>query len=369
MLNKRLWMALLAFSLLLPIVPMHAQDMPIARNQAMKVVTIKPNYMPPSEILTFLGVDPSFGREVLEWSGQDGIHAVEIRHNEVANLLILSGGVDDIDYITELIQKADIPPRQIEIEVKIIEVSKSKMQDIGIDWDLLIDRANPRINTDYRKNSDNTSTTDRYITPSDIDETTRESDRTSTDKNIQFSAGTYLADVINVLDQSGAGSAHNAPRILTLNNRRAELLDGQRVTYVTRFSSYSNLYETETMNAGLNLSVLPSLGESGYITLDVTAELTTLGGTIANSPVKSGQMVENTIIVKNGESVILGGLSKVVHRTTNRRFPVLGYILPFIFSHKTTIDDEIQSFIVLTPKVVDFNTAIDSQTQQMINTH
>ncbi|MCP4583901.1 MAG: hypothetical protein GY839_20000 [candidate division Zixibacteria bacterium] len=336
----------------------NAQEITVEPGLSNRVEVVKPQYMPPSELLNFLGVTASDGRGILKWHVADKYHVVEIRHNETANLLVLSGESADIDYVTDLIDKADIPPRQIEIEVKIIEVSKSKMYDIGIDWDMLIDISNPRVTTGYRKDLVKTTTVQG--------ESSNESIRDATDKDFSFTAATYLADVINVLDQTGAGSIHNAPRILTLNNRRAELLDGQRVTYVSRYSSYNSIYETSTMDAGLNLSVLPSLGESGYITLEVIAELTTLAATIADSPVKSGQMVENTVIVKDGESVILGGLSKVVQTSTHRRFPVLGHILPFLFSHKVTVDDEVQSFIVLTPRVVDFNTAIDKQALEVI---
>jgi type II secretory pathway component GspD/PulD (secretin) len=150
---------------------------------------------------------------------------------------------------------------------------------------------------------------------------------------------------------------------LTLNNRRATILDGQRVTYITRYSSYTNLYETDSMDAGLTLSVLPSLGESGYITLKINAEMTTLEGKIAGSPIKTGQLIENTIVVKDGESVLLGGLTRSSEARTRKRFPILGYVLPFIFSREVTNRDEIESYMILTPKVVDFATTLDEETK------
>ena len=145
-------------------------------------------------------------------------------------------------------------------------------------------------------------------------------------------------------------------------------MDGQRVTYVAEYSSYTNLYETDSMDAGLTLSVLPSLGESGYITLQINAELTTLNDPLDNhgSPVKDGQMIDNTVVVKDGQSVLLGGLTRTVERKSTKRFPVLGHVLPFLFSREVSTNHEVQSFVVLTPRVVDFGGNLDEETRRVV---
>jgi len=170
------------------------------------------------------------------------------------------------------------------------------------------------------------------------------------------------------MDSSGVGTVRTAPRILTLNNRRATLVDGQRVTYVADYSSYSNIYQIDSLDAGLTLSVLPSLGESGYITMEINAELTSLADPLDNhgSPIKDGQMFDNTVIVQDGQSVLLGGLTRTIKKTSHKRFPLLGHVLPFLFSRKITVDSELQSYVVLTPHVVDFKGNLDEATRQKI---
>jgi len=327
-----------------------AQELPTTAGPTTQVAAIKPNYLPPSEILDFLGVQGTGGRKILQWSTSDGRHSVEIRPNDVANLLILSGEASDVDFVEKLIREADIAPRQIEIEVKIVEVSTLKARDLGIDWNRVVDiinESNPRLTWNYNERETSGQPKQNY-------------------NNLNFSASFNLSNVLNFLDESGAATIRTAPRILTLNNRRATILDGQRVTYVTRYSSYTNLFETDSMDAGLTVSVLPSLGESGYITLDINAELTSLDKSISGSPIKDGQMVENTVIVKDGESVLLGGLTRMVEEKRRKRFPLLGHVLPFLFSREITARDEVESFIVLTPRVVDFSTALDEHTKSII---
>ena len=314
-----------------------------------ELLTIKPNYLTPSKILDFLGARNIEGGNLSECPVPGTTDLVEIRCNDLANLMILSGSHDDIDYVRGLIKQADIPPRQIEIEVQIVEISKNKALDAGIDWDDLVRRSS-------------------YIYSSySYDKTTGGPAYENHKRNdYGFMTSSHLNERLFLLEESGAGQIHSAPKILTLNNQPAQILDGSRITYITNYSSYTNLYETQTMDAGLTLNVLPSLGESGYISLHVEAEMTTPSFSYSNSPSKSGQMIDNTIIAKDGEPVVLGGLTKMVKSSTHKRFPILGHILPFLFSHKISSEDEVRSYIILTPRVVDFNTALDEETQKAI---
>jgi len=314
---------------------------PVSAPPDYQVVKYKPQYLPPNEILEFLGTSHSGGAEVFRWRGSDGHHLVEIRSNDAANLLVISGTAPDIDHAISLMKEADVPPRQIEIEVKIVEISRSKARNLGLDWQNTMESIYARGLWNYREHND----------------------QISRDVDVRGTAETR--HMIGFLNQSGAADIRTAPRILTLNNRPAQILDGQRVTYVIRYGSYTNLYETDSMDAGLNLRVQPSLGESGYITMRITAELTSLsvGRAISGSPIKEGQMLENTIIVRDGESILLGGLSRMVEQKTRKRFPLLGHVLPFLFSREVTNHDQIESFIVLTPHVVDLAASLDEKTK------
>jgi type II secretory pathway component GspD/PulD (secretin) len=329
-----------------------------------RVVTIKPNYLPPSELLDFLGLEGSGGHTSMIWRTADARTEVRVRHNQAANLIVLSGPADAVAHAEELIRQADTPPRQIEIEVQIVEISTNKARDIGLDWERALNTGNPRIYGSYRKSKDS------YYSRRTINDVAHSDDRfaSTTDRDGSLTGYVHLDELINILDSTGVGTVRNAPRILTLNNRRATILDGQRVTYVTRYSSYTNMYQTDSMDAGLTLSVLPSLGESGYITMDISAELTSLDRDrmFSGSPVKDGQMVDNTVIVKEGQSVLLGGLNRSVEKESQKRFPVLGHILPFLFSRHVKTTSEIRSYVVLTPRVIDFGGNLDEETRREI---
>lgn len=301
---------------------------------AANVTTYKPNYVPPTELLTVVGARPYGGGYVLDWRLPDGNHYVDLRVNDAANLIIISGVASDVDQAVSLIQAIDVAPRQIEIEVKIIQINTSKARNIGLDWESLFDRTRASANLRFY---------DREY-DSDIRRVF----------NSEILTSFALSDVIHILDSCDVAEIRNAPKILTLNNRRANILDGQRIAYVAKYGVYTGLYETDTMDAGLTMTVTPSLAESGYITLQINAEYTQLGTDKSSALLKDGQMLENTVVVKNGESVLLGGLTQTVNIKAKKRFPLLGHVLPFLFSRETTIRENVESYMVLTPRVVDF---------------
>lgn len=276
----------------------------------LQVATYKPQYVPPAELARVLGIHERQGRESLEWRVGEGVRSVEVRRNDPANLIMLTGEAADVAMAEVLIKAADVQPRQIMVEAKIVEVNRTRAQELGFDWSRF------QVDVFYRR------------------EDTRYPFSSTFRKYEVINSQAVWANNLRLLHEQGAATFRDVPRILTLNNRRATILDGQRVTYITRYSSFTNLFETDTLDAGLTVSLQPSLGESGYLTLDIATELTALSSNISGSPVKDGQIVENTVVVKDGESVLLGGFQR--------------------------------TFIVLTARVVDLAAGLDDQTRKAI---
>jgi type II secretory pathway component GspD/PulD (secretin) len=340
-------------SMILAALMLAAVAAPATADVAPALASVKPQYLPPAELARILNVHTSGSREVVEWRGPDALHTVEVRRSDAANQVILAGTPEDIAVVEALIKAADLPPRQVAIEARIVEVDESRARDLGIDWSRLNSTALVQQRASWN------SQVQKTVTDFGTSEPRTRQRLGQVEQNSQLS----LANALQLLDENGAATYRDAPRILTLNNHRATILDGQHVTYVTRYSSATNLFATDSMEAGLRLSVLPSLGESGYLTLDLRAELTSMTGNISGSPVKDGQVVENTVMVKDGDSVLLGGFTRTVSEVTHRRFPLLGHVLPFVFSRDIVKHSQRQSFFIITPHVVDLAGGLDAGTK------
>lgn len=321
-----------------------------------QVATYKPQHLPPAELARVLGLREQQGREVMEWRAGESMRSVEIRRNDAANLIMLTGEASDVAMAELLVKAADVAPRQVMIEATIVELDRDRATEMGFDWSRIMARLGGRFDYSSRYQKSSVS----------YDAFGYEQRVKRTERSSSLDAGAEAFGDLRLLERAGVATIRDAPRILTLNNRRATILDGERVTYITRYSSYTNLFETDTLDAGLTLSVVPSLGESGNLLLDVRAELTSLSGNISGSPVKDGQIIENTVVVKDGETVLLGGFQRTVERRTQRRFPLLGRVIPFLFSREIVTKTRRENFVAITPRVVDLAAGVDDATRGIL---
>lgn len=361
----RPFLFLLALSLASPLA-VRAQDA-----TAVSTESLRPQFLPPGDLCRLLGVEAGPAGDRLRTGSPAVPGLVDVRRNEAANLVLFTGSPGDVAAAVALAKLVDVAPRQIEIEVRLLEINRGKASDLGIDWQQVVQQAGPRVNWGYDETSNEqtdhvNSWVERGIAgyptnPATTEESARRSNSGSIRRTFSTASALDLGDVIAFLDESGAATLRQAPRILTVNNRRATILDGQRVTYVARYSSYTNMFRTDSLDTGIRLSVIPSLGESGYLTLEVEAEITSLspGSYISGSPVKDGQIIENTVVAKSGETVLLGGLTRAREEIRHRRFPILGRILPFLFSREVRSTQIVESYVLLSPRVVDLQTGID----------
>ncbi len=299
-------------------------------------------YITPIELMEELTTQYTFGgRNEVVINGR----TVHFTTNNATNQVMLTGDAHSISSALQLISFLDVPSRQIVIEAKIVEINNEKLNELGMDWQTLLDNtrvfAQPFLRETYNKqNLDGNITENRQLTHWFEGNAT---------------AGIYLGNFLKIIQEKEIGRVTNVPTIVTINNKEGTILDGSRITYVTRYSSNSELFETQVMTAGLFLSVIPSLGESGYLKLQITAKLTELGQIISGSPSETGQIIENTVIVKGGEEFILGGFKTTEKSKYTRKVPLLGTILPFLFSRTEDIEIMKDFLIILKPTVIDLN--------------
>ena len=129
------WCFLVVTGIAMAVEP-QTQEKPGPLTMVTEVIT--PSYISPSELLDFLGVTTSGGVNSFFCDFPNHDRPVQIRCNDAANLVMLTGVPEDITVVKELIKSADIPPRQIIIETQIIELDNRRLDDLGIDWEDLL---------------------------------------------------------------------------------------------------------------------------------------------------------------------------------------------------------------------------------------
>ena len=289
------------------------------------------------------------------------------------NALILLATGEQIKNIRETVRKIDIPKVQVYVKAKIVEIDTSLASQIGLKYGL---NGGAITSDGLFSLAGNMGASALQISPDllnflNTSSTTTQLDNngnaiTTTDPSFTFGATDKvfaLGAQLDLLEKNGAANLLSEPSILCTNNKEASIYVGQTMSILTQgqqsttgTSNIVNNYSREDI--GLTLGVKPRLSSNNQVTLEVEVKIEDLDPSteqIADRPTTTKRTVKTNAIVKNGETIILGGLIKRVGGNGDSKVPYLGDI-PIIgdifFTYKSGVEREQNVVIYLTPYIV-----------------
>ena len=154
----------------------------------------------------------------------------------------------------------------------------------------------------------------------------------------KLSDGTYsMGALANFLQAEAGGNILSTPNLVTLDNEEAKIVVGENVPFVT--GSYTNTgsststvspFQTiERKDVGLTLRVRPQVGEGGTVRMTIFQEDARVNAATAaatNGPTTSKSSIETTVVVDDGQVLVLGGLMKDEYSGGETKVPLLGDI-------------------------------------------
>jgi len=171
-----------------------------------------------------------------------------------------------------------------------------------------------------------------------------------------------LAGKVRALMQSGNARIHARPKMAAMNGERANLFIGQDKFIRMTYTSYGTQQERiEAIRVGTSLSITPWTGGNNEITSRVSCEVSNIVDIDPESgiPRLSTRRAEANVRARDGETIIIGGLTQEQTERVERKIPILGD-LPLIgglFRSKSSRSIETELVIFLTPRVIDPATA------------
>jgi type II secretory pathway component GspD/PulD (secretin) len=274
------------------------------------------------------------------------------------NLLVLVGTAREVLRALELLRKVDVKQPQVIIEAKVLDVSEGSLKSLGLDWNIL---QSGNINTLDR-------TANRLPLPDSTTSTPNQQgvgfnrdgqlslDFTIVKKPIDFSV------TLNALAEDRRNRLLASPRVATLDGHPATIFIGDEVNYVKLIQQTpqgANV-QTDTVQAGIILRVLPRVHEDNSITLHIQPEVSVITGFLevpggGRLPQLARRNTDTTIRVGNGETVIIGGLIREADIKTIQRVPLLGDLpfLGYLFRRTSTSRDKSEIMISLTVRVME----------------
>ena len=301
-----------------------------------------------------------------------------IQADPANNALIVMAPEPIYNNIRAVVEKLDIRRAQVYVEALIVEVSADKATEFGIQWNLL----NPnRFNSNSNQVGGGTNFGTRGSGTNIIDAQTNLSSLAQ-GLNIGIIRGTItipgigvitnLALLARALETDDRTNILSTPNLLTLDNEQAKIIVAQNVPFIT--GQYAQTGSTSTVtpfqtierkDVGLILTVKPQITEGGSIRMAIYEEVSRVQDTTnAAGIITNKRSLESTVIVDDGQIVVLGGLIQDSFTDGSSKIPVVGDIpvAGALFRYDNRQRTKTNLMVFLKPTVVRTGTATTSLT-------
>ncbi len=158
---------------------------------------------------------------------------------------------------------------------------------------------------------------------------------------------------LNALVSSGHAEILATPKLLTLNNHEADLLIGE--TYpVTYFDARSGGQQVQFVDIGVKLRLTPTIGSDGSVTAEMHPEYSAIEGFVGGYPVLTSRKVDSRLRVRDGETIVLGGLVRDIDSESLTRVPGLSSIpvLGKLFQDRQRTHQRDEVIFLITPHIL-----------------
>lgn len=281
----------------------------------------------------------------------------------INNAIIVTDTPMGLEELTRLIKSLDRVPKQVLIEVKLVEVALNNDFHLGIQWSV------------YGAKGDN------YYSYGDGDNLLSGSvpfplsapqggTGVNLPANVIYGAfrlgkvtSSYFFDsLVSAAASKGKAKVLSDPKVATLNNEEATINITTEIPYTTSETTGSNppiaVTKVTYITTGIILKVLPIITSDGRISLKLNPQVSQVSPTVAavagGAPGIDTRSVDTSVIVKDRETIVIGGLIHDFKSEGEFKVPLLGDLplLGWLFKKKTQIRERRELLIFVTPKII-----------------
>ena len=287
---------------------------------------------------------------------QDGRITVDTR----TNTLILNDLRHHVNDMLEAIKILDIPTPQVLIEAKIVEISKSFTQELGIQWGLTgeaISSAPGSLAINGSTNANTAADGSAFLV--DLRQSTDIAGGSVSGFDLLLGGllpGLDLNVRLEALEKQGKGRILSSPRVTTADNKEARIRSGKQIPYQVTSAEGNSI---QFVDAELSLTVTPHVTSDNrvYMVIDATknaADFTQLVGTV---PTITTKETHTEVLVGNGDTTVLGGIYESASTENKKAVPFLSKIplLGFLFKSFADSDVITELLVFITPTIIETN--------------
>jgi len=271
--------------------------------------------------------------------------SVKIVADESTNSLLIRSTALDYRQLLTTISQLDVVPLQVMVNAVIAQITLNDENRFGVDWSRIasnaaMDPISTASMTDFVPNLGGLMFSKGFLDGSARVEATLEAIAVNNDVRL-------LA----------------RPSLTVSNNQEGEIQIGAEVPVEAGQSIGTGGVSTTNIQyrpTGIELYITPQINEDGVVNLIIRQVLSSVDNSAAgvnNNPVFNNQEISTTVVVRNGENIVLGGLIQTDTESLNTGIPVINRVpvLGSLFSYQQENRERRELFIVLRPEIINLN--------------
>ncbi|HAD30392.1 MAG TPA: type IV pilus secretin PilQ, partial [Methylophaga sp.] len=279
------------------------------------------------------------------------------------NSLLLRDTARNLADVRKLIEKLDIPVRQVLIESRIVIANNDFTKELGVRFGTSAESGTLGAGTSG-------SLEGLQVPANNLDAVvpTNQAGLRGQDLNVNLPVanpagtialalaklplGAVLELELSAMQEEGKGEIISTPRVITSNQKQATIEQGTEIPY--QEASSSGATSVSFKEALLKLDVTPQITPDDRIVMDLEVNKDEVGAIFLGVPSIDTRSVRTQVLVDNGETVVLGGIYEQTSRTESTRVPFFGD-LPYVgFLFKTNLNEDRQRelLVFVTPKII-----------------
>jgi len=276
---------------------------------------------------------------------------ISVTPDKATNSLVIMASPADYQNLLQVIQKLDKRRRQVFVQAVIAEVSLDKMKELGIQ--LAVSGGGVAGNTAGAGVFDPFNFVGGANPQQALIFDVLQGLAQSPGANLQ------LGGVLKALVSNGAVNVLSTPNIMTSDNKEAEIFVGENVPFLTQTNLTStglSQQSIERKDTGITLRITPQISEGEFVKLDIYQEISAVKENVgqAKDLVTTKRSAKTSVVVKDKDTVVIGGLIQDRDTETVNKIPLLGDIpiLGWLFKTKSARREKTNLMIVLTPRII-----------------
>ncbi len=268
------------------------------------------------------------------------------------NTLVITDVEENVREIAEMVKKLDLPTRQVKIDARIVETNRDFSQELGIKW------GGRAVKNVGKKGDKGTLTLDGSAGGDIVNLPVVNPAGLFSLGWLSSTAALRQLDIeLSALEETGDVNIVSKPSVLVVQNQEAEIFVGEKVPVAEGFDAETAQVSIRLEDVGTKLKITPQITRDGLIFMLVDVETSEISGTTTIQ----GQLFDtlgtkraNTqVLVRDGETVVIGGLLATRKEENRDRVPFLSRIpiVGLLFKSKEDISEYRELMIFITPQI------------------